>query len=168
MRRERSGGFHITLSVSVTSSGPLIAEFPERVDSGQPGDLDRGAINRYRRSVPVTTMSTLRPPHREQTSRSRHSGTAVSAPYRSAISAASGSTWWPHALHYTISRTRAAAAFPRVIGGPGADFIAALRLLFRELQVRNSRFCRTGLPFGRDRFCCVEFPSFEFPDVPWS
>jgi hypothetical protein len=42
-----------------------------RVDSSLLGDLDRPG--RYRRSVPVTTMSTLRLPHREQTSRSRHS-----------------------------------------------------------------------------------------------
>ena len=33
---------------------------------------------RYRRSVPVTTMSTLRLPHPEQTSRSRQSSTGVS------------------------------------------------------------------------------------------
>jgi hypothetical protein len=51
--------------------------------------------------------------------------------YRSAISAASGSTWWSHAFHHTISRTRAAPAFPSVIGGPGADFIAALRAPFQ-------------------------------------
>jgi hypothetical protein len=46
-------------------------------------------------------------------------GDGHTAPYRSAISAASGSTRWPRALHHTISRTRAAAAFPSVIGGPG-------------------------------------------------
>jgi hypothetical protein len=36
--------------------------------------------NCYRRSVPATTMSTLRLPHREQTNRERHLGTGVSAP----------------------------------------------------------------------------------------
>jgi hypothetical protein len=34
----------------------------------------------YRRSVPLTTISTCRLPHPEHTSRSRQSGTAVSAP----------------------------------------------------------------------------------------
>jgi hypothetical protein len=29
-----------------------------------------------------------------------------------------------HALHHTMSRTRAAAALPSVIGGPGGDFIS--------------------------------------------
>jgi hypothetical protein len=32
--------------------------------------------------------------------------TVVSGPYRFAISAASGSIWWPHALHHTINRMR--------------------------------------------------------------
>jgi hypothetical protein len=32
-----------------------------------------------------------------------------------------------HALHHTISRTFAFAALPSVIGGPGADFIAAAK-----------------------------------------
>jgi len=41
--------------------------------------------------------------------------------------AESGSTWWPQALHHTISRTFAFAALPSVIGGPGADFIAAAK-----------------------------------------
>jgi hypothetical protein len=46
----------------------------------------------YRRSVPVTTISTCRLPHGEHTSRSRQLGTAISAPYRCACSAGSGST----------------------------------------------------------------------------
>ena len=63
-------------------------------------DLCRPARHRrYRRSVPVTTISTSRPPHPEQTSRERQSRTGVSAPYRATISAGSGSSWWPHALH---------------------------------------------------------------------
>src|SRR6516225_7179181 len=37
-------------------------------------------------------VSTSRPPHAEHTSRSRHSGTGISAPYRCACSAESGST----------------------------------------------------------------------------
>jgi hypothetical protein len=48
---------------------------------------------RGHRFVPVTTISTVRPPHREQTSRSRQSSTDVSAPYVVAISPGSGSTW---------------------------------------------------------------------------
>jgi hypothetical protein len=47
---------------------------------------------RDRRSVSLITMSTRRRPHREHTRRSCQSGTVVSAPYRSAISAGSGST----------------------------------------------------------------------------
>ena len=39
------------------------------------------------RLVPLTTISACRLPHREHTSRSRQSGTGVSAPYRAAISA---------------------------------------------------------------------------------
>jgi hypothetical protein len=78
----------------------------------------------YRRAVPVTTMSTCRPPHPEQTSRSRQSRTDVFAPYEAAISAGSGSTWRPLALHQTINRTFAFAALPSVIGGPGGDFMS--------------------------------------------
>jgi hypothetical protein len=78
----------------------------------------------YRRSVPVTTISTCRPPHPEQTSRWRQSRTLVAAPYCRAISAGSGSTWWPHALHQTINRTFAFAALWSVIGGPGGDFMS--------------------------------------------
>ena len=47
---------------------------------------------RGHRFVPVTTISTCRPPQREQTSRSRQWSTDVSAPYRVAISVGSGST----------------------------------------------------------------------------
>ena len=48
----------------------------------------------------------------------------VPEPYLRAISASSGSTRRPHALHLTISLTRVAAALPSVIGGPGRDFKA--------------------------------------------
>ena len=51
----------------------------------------------YRRPVPLTTISACRLPQREQTSRSRQSSTGVSAAYRAAISAGSGSTCWPAA-----------------------------------------------------------------------
>jgi len=43
--------------------------------------------------APLTIISACRLPQREQTSRSRQSSTGVSAPYRAAISAGSGSTW---------------------------------------------------------------------------
>jgi hypothetical protein len=39
------------------------------VESGRLGDLGPTGTSRYRRSVPVTTMSTVRLPHRAQTSR---------------------------------------------------------------------------------------------------
>jgi hypothetical protein len=64
-------------------------------------------------------MSTLRLPHREQTSRSRHSGTVVSAPYPlghlvrirfDLVAARLAPPGQPHARR---------AAFPSVIGGPG-------------------------------------------------
>jgi hypothetical protein len=80
-------------------------------------------IKHYRRSVPATTISAWRLPHLEQTNRSHQSRTGISAPYCLASSAGSGSTWWLHALHHTMSRTRAAAALPSVIGGPGCDFM---------------------------------------------
>jgi hypothetical protein len=38
-------------------------------------------------------------------SRSRQSGTGISASYRAAIPAGSGSTWWRQSRHHTISRT---------------------------------------------------------------
>jgi hypothetical protein len=76
------------------------------------------AARPYRRSVPLTTMSTSRLPHAEHTSRSRQLGTAVSAPYRRSRSAGSGSTQCWHVLHQTMRRTPALAAFPSVIGGP--------------------------------------------------
>jgi hypothetical protein len=68
----------------------------------------RQAMAAYR-LVPPTTMLTLRLPHCEQTSRLLQSGTVVSAPYRSAISVGSGSTWWRQSLHQTINRKCAAA-----------------------------------------------------------
>src|SRR5260370_15325823 len=71
-----------------------------------------------RRSVPVTTISPCRLPHMEQTSRSRQLSTGVSAPYRAAISAGSGSTarWLP--LHQNSKPRRAAAAVPDRVRGP--------------------------------------------------
>ena len=41
--------------------------------------------------APLTAISTSRLPHREQTSRARHSSTVVSGPYQRAWSAGSGS-----------------------------------------------------------------------------
>ena len=76
---------------------------------GRAGTWPARRLESYRRSVPVTTISTARLPQLEHTSRSRQSRTLVAAPYCRAISIGSGSTWWPHALRHTISRTRAAA-----------------------------------------------------------
>jgi hypothetical protein len=66
------------------------------------------SVMRWRRVVPVTTISIRRPPHLEQTNFSRQSSTGVSAPYRAAISAGSGSTWCWQALHQTTARVTAA------------------------------------------------------------
>jgi hypothetical protein len=52
----------------------------------------------------------------------------VRAPHPAAISAGSGSTWWLHSRHHTISRTPAAAPLPSVIG-PGWDFM--------KIQLKN-------------------------------
>jgi hypothetical protein len=87
------------------------------------GDGGAGALDRAGQRLFAPALSRF-PNHREHTSRSRQSGTGVSAPYRATISAGSGSTWWLHALHHTMSRTRAAAALPSVIGGPGGDFMS--------------------------------------------
>ena len=46
----------------------------------------------FRRLVPLTDMFTLRLPHLPHTSLSAQPGTEVSAPYRAAVSAGSGST----------------------------------------------------------------------------
>jgi hypothetical protein len=75
------------------------------------------------RSVPLTSMSTRRPPHFEHTSRVCQSRTRVSAPYRSASCAGSGSTWCWQPRHQAIRHSPAFAALPSVIGGPGPDFI---------------------------------------------
>jgi len=104
---------------SLTIGGP--GPGSERPRSGPTPLVGQGSC---RRSVPVTTMSTCRPPHPEQTSRSRHSGTVVWTPYRSAISAASGSTRWPHALHHAISLRGPPRRCLAVIGGPGGDFMS--------------------------------------------
>jgi hypothetical protein len=60
------------------------------------------------RLIPLTTKSTSRPPHSEQTNCSRQSRTGVSAPCRCASWAGSGSTWCPHYRRQTISRVRLA------------------------------------------------------------
>ena len=46
---------------------------------------------------------------------------APSPSHASPASAGSGSTWCWQSRHHTISRTRAAAALPSVIGGPGFE-----------------------------------------------
>jgi hypothetical protein len=56
-------------------------------------DMIRGGSNGLPAHFTRAIISTCRLPQREQTSRSRQSGTVVSAPYRAAVSAGSGSTW---------------------------------------------------------------------------
>jgi hypothetical protein len=60
-----------------------------------------------------------------RSSRLAKSGTEGSAPYRAAFSVGSGSTWCWQTLHQTMSRTRAAAALPSVIGGPMWEDVTA-------------------------------------------
>ena len=90
-----------------------------RLRSSEPGirRSDFSQASAYRRS-PVHTMSISRLPQAEHTNRARHARTGVSAPYQRACSVESGSLRWPHALHHTTNLTRAAAALPKVIGGP--------------------------------------------------
>jgi hypothetical protein len=100
----------------------------------------------------------------EQTSRSRQSSTGVSAPYRWAISAGVGLGWWRQPLHHTTNRTRAPAALPSVIGGPGSDFmtgkktsVAAITALrFRPLappyKVCNAAFFLIPIRISYDAF----------------
>jgi hypothetical protein len=85
--------------------------------------------------APISTKSTARLRHREQTRRFCQSGTVVSAPYRAASSPGSGSTRWPQALHQTTKRAPAVAVLPSVAGGP-ADFIAAV---LRNAVIANPR-----------------------------
>ena len=79
--------------------------------AGEPKDPGTACPRaRFLHLVPVTTMSMLRLSHLEQAGRSRHAGTALSAPYLRAISASPSSIRWRMP---TMSRTR--AALPHVI-----------------------------------------------------
>jgi hypothetical protein len=87
-----------TRYVGAGASHALMIESNVCIRDKRKNELDRLGINRAvrperlrrlrflrlgymgRRSVPLTTMSTLRPPHCEQTSRFLNSGTAISAP----------------------------------------------------------------------------------------
>jgi hypothetical protein len=93
----------------------------------------------YRRLAPLTTMLMLRLPHCELMSRLLQSGRVVSAPYRSAISAGSGSTLWRQSLHHTMNRKCAFAVLPSVAGGPGSDFIIRQRLPRSPRRYRMTR-----------------------------
>jgi hypothetical protein len=78
---------------SITAAGIRPADFPEAMFCGVFAAIFQNAEcghRGYRRSVPLTTMSTSRPPHCEHTSRSRHSRTSIFAPYRRACSARIG------------------------------------------------------------------------------
>ena len=102
-------------------------EWPLRVDSGQLGDLDRAGLitlpplgpGRHHVDVAAAALGAEKP-----LAPLWNCGLgAVTLGHRGGV----GLAWWPQALHQTISRTRAAAALPSVIGGPGAGFIAAVR-----------------------------------------
>jgi hypothetical protein len=87
-----------------TSAGVQRAAIFDR----QPAGTQRGlacAVGGYRRSILLTTMSTWRRPHREQTSLSRHSRTVVRAPW---WRASSGGIELDRrqSQHHTISRPR--------------------------------------------------------------
>jgi hypothetical protein len=78
----------------------------------------------------------------------------IFALYRRACSAGSGSTCWLHVLHHTMSRTRAAAALPSVIGGPGSDFIPACRaayLVATAYRLTSHLWLREGDRVARKR-----------------
>ena len=78
------------------------------------------------RRAPVTTISKLRPPQREQTSRRRHSGTGVSGPYQRAgnvtenpVGVSGGSDRMSAWLRSARKRNSTAPILPR---GPVLDF----------------------------------------------
>src|SRR5215471_3561735 len=98
-----------------------------RIDTGEEGHRPHLMVGK--RIAPgsshhETDVMTTALPHFPHTSRLPQSGTVVSAPYRSAISAGSGSTWWRQSLHHTMSRKCAFAVLPSVAGGPGSYLIA--------------------------------------------
>lgn len=59
--------------------------------TGMPRRFPKPFLLRLCRHSPVKSIWTLRDPHSQQTSRACQSGAVISAPYRSAISAGSGS-----------------------------------------------------------------------------
>jgi hypothetical protein len=71
---EIAGGFGCSSSITMKVRSEIAigelsrVECRQRVESGQLGDLGSTGASRYRRSVPVTTMSTVRLPHRGQAS----------------------------------------------------------------------------------------------------
>jgi hypothetical protein len=73
----------------------------------------------------ITALTEPRFPHFEQTRPPCHSGIGVSAPYRRARSAGSGSTRCRQSRHQTSIRAYADAVLPSVAGGPGWDFICS-------------------------------------------
>ena len=91
---------------------------PERVESGQLGDLDRAGL---------LTLPPLCPGHHHVGRTGADERLAPVGDGRLGAVAPGhlgGMGLDPVAarLHHTISRTRAAAAFPSVIGGPGGGF----------------------------------------------
>jgi hypothetical protein len=93
----------------------------------------------HHRSVPLTTyISTWRPPHCK-TTRANRASQARSPRRAVALGRFRPGPARPGAdatLHHTVSRTRAAAALPSVIGGPSSRFHLA------RAVVRGLIFCR--------------------------
>jgi hypothetical protein len=114
---------------ALAEAGIPAPERSQAVHGPKPGPEARRSLSRTRTRmatpghpfVPLATKSTSRPPHFEHTSRLCQSRTRVSAPYRSASCAGSGSTWCWQPRHQTIRWSPAFVTPPSVIGGPGSD-----------------------------------------------
>jgi hypothetical protein len=121
-----SGSVQTGAVSGVVASAPPMTDFEARAGPHEPGDRE-GQESTHKRpwtrppdeAPPGLLQANDAPPRSRpyplggcrsrNTSRSRQSGTAISAPYRSAISAGSGSTWRPHPRSRDLlSSTRAA------------------------------------------------------------
>jgi len=118
---DRGGPFGLTDIPGSSGYGPRIAALGLLGNGTSHTGLREGDRTNGFGARRSETKTGYRCAKRERTSRSRQSSARVSAPYRAAISIGSGSTRCQHALHRAISRTRAVAALPGVIGGPGCD-----------------------------------------------
>jgi hypothetical protein len=99
-KREQRGQMALQAYIDDSGSEPrdpffVLGGFVTQADDSVAFSNEWGALLRsvshQSQASPVTTISTRRLPHCEQTSRRRHSGTGVSGPYQHACSAGSGS-----------------------------------------------------------------------------